>query len=82
MANKILADVSLGISELKRDPMAVAELTKEGPVVVLNRNEPVFYCVSPEEYSRLVSLLEDVELNEIANQRQHQERINVNPKDL
>lgn len=44
----ILADVSAGISELKKNPMSVVEQGEGAPVAILNRNEPVFYAVPAE----------------------------------
>ena len=42
----ILADISIGISELKKSPMAIIARGEGAPVAVLNRNKPVFYAVS------------------------------------
>ena len=42
----ILADVSAGISELKKNPMSVMAQGEGAPVAILNRNEPVFYAVT------------------------------------
>ncbi|WP_425482467.1 type II toxin-antitoxin system Phd/YefM family antitoxin [Allochromatium palmeri] len=39
------------------------------PVAVLNRNEPVFYCVPAQAYEALMDRLEDLELNDIADAR-------------
>ena len=39
------------------------------PVAILNRNEPAFYCVPAEAYEALMSRLEDLELNAIADAR-------------
>lgn len=44
--------------------------TGEGfPVAILNRNEPVFYCVPAKAYEALMDKLEDVELNALADAR-------------
>ncbi len=53
---QIFADVSAGISELKKNPMAVVEQGEGFPVAILNRNEPVFYAVpAMAEVSQLLS---------------------------
>ena len=39
------------------------------PVAVLNRNEPAFYCVPAKAYEDLMDLVEDLELNRIADTR-------------
>lgn len=53
----ILADHSTSISELKKNPMAILEQSDGATVAVLNRNKPVFYCVSADEYELLLSKL-------------------------
>lgn len=45
MANIILSDTSASVSELKKNPMATVNAGAGFPVVILNRNQPVFYCV-------------------------------------
>jgi antitoxin StbD len=39
-------------------------------VAILNRNEPAFYCVPADEYQAMVEMLEDMELNAIADARE------------
>ncbi len=58
----ILADISAGISELKKNPMAVVEQGDGAPVAILNRNQPVFYAVPAKAYELIMDKLEDVEL--------------------
>ena len=72
MSNLILADTTASVSELKKNPMATV-LSGEGfPVAILNRNEPVFYCVPAKAYEALIDKLEDMELNALADARQGQ----------
>ncbi len=78
----ILADNSTSISELKKNPMAVVEQADGFPVAVLNRNQPVFYCVPAEAYEQLMDKLEDMELAEIVEQRRGQAEIEVDIDDL
>ena len=42
------------------------------PVAILNRNEPVFYCVPAKAYEAMLDRLEDLELNAIADAREGQ----------
>ena len=60
--------------------MTVVELGE--PVVVLNRNTPVFYCVSPELYEQMINALEDAELTEIVNERKDQPAVRLDIKEL
>ncbi len=77
MVHNVLAEVTTSISELKKNPMAVVEQGEGFPVAVLNRNQPVFYCVPAEAYEALMDKLEDVELAAIVEARKDQEEISV-----
>ncbi|PCI62403.1 MAG: antitoxin [Gammaproteobacteria bacterium] len=78
----ILADNSTSISELKKNPMAVVEQGDGFPVAVLNRNQPVFYCVPADAYEIMMDKLEDVELAALVKERQNQPEIEVSINDL
>jgi antitoxin StbD len=69
MANIVLAEVTASVSELKRNPMGTVAAGEGFPVVILNRNEPAFYCVPVEAYEALMDKLEDLELNAMAEAR-------------
>ena len=78
----ILADVSAGISELKKNPMAVIAQAGGSPVAILNRNQPVFYAVPADVYEALLDRLDDMALVEIVKKRQYQAEIEVSLDDL
>lgn len=78
----ILADISAGISELKKNPMSVMEQGQGAPVAILNRNEPVFYAVPAAAYEALIDKLEDIELAAIVRARLDQPEIEVALDDL
>jgi len=80
--HSILADVSAGISELKKNPMAVVQQGDGAPVAILNRNKPVFYAVPAEAYELLMDKLEDIELAAIVKERENQPEIEVDINDL
>jgi len=80
--HSILADVSAGISELKKNPMAVVQQGDGAPVAILNRNEPVFYAVPAEAYELLMDKLEDIELAALVKERENQPEIEVDINDL
>ncbi len=82
MVHTVLADVTTSISELKKNPMSVVEQGEGFPVAVLNRNQPVFYCVPAEAYEALMDKLEDVELAVIVEARKDQEEIAVDIDEL
>lgn len=80
--HSVLADVSAGISELKKNPMAVVEQGDGAPVAILNRNQPVFYAVPAEAYELLMDKLEDVELAGIVRNRLDMPEIEVSLDEL
>jgi antitoxin StbD len=82
MAHTILSSVSASITELKKNPMDTVAAGEGFPVAILNRNEPVFYCVPAKAYESLMERLEDLELNAIAESRKGQKIIRVSIDDL
>ena len=82
MTNMILSDMSASVTELKKNPMLTVAAGEGFPVAILNRNEPVFYCVHAKAYEALIDYLEDLELNAIADSRKGQATIRVSLDDL
>ena len=62
--------------------MAVINQSEGFPVAVLNRNQPVFYCVPADAYEALMDKLEDMELAEIVRQRESSPEIEVSLDEL
>lgn len=81
LTHPILADVSAGISALKKNPMAVVQQGDGAPVAILNRNEPVFYAVPARAFELLMDKLEDMELAALVEARKDQPEIEVNIDD-
>jgi antitoxin StbD len=82
MIESILANSSISISELKKNPSAVIEAAEGFPVAVLNRNVPSAYLVPAKAWEELMDRLEDIELAEIVRQREGQPEIEVSIDDL
>ena len=82
MAHKILSNVSASVTEFKKNPMYTVAAGEGFPVAILNRNEPVFYCVPARAYEALMERLEDLELNALAESRKGQKTIRVSVDDL
>lgn len=85
MPVEIYTSLTMGISDLKKDPMSVLESGE--PVAILNRNTPVFYCVPAEVYHRMVDTLESAEEDAIdtgiIHARKDSKRIRIeNPEAL
>lgn len=77
MAHLLLATVAASVTELKRNPMGTVSAGEGGPVAILNRNEPAFYCIPAKAYEALMDKLEDLELNAMADARAGQKEIAV-----
>jgi antitoxin StbD len=69
MAHRVLTETAVSISEHKKNPMATVAAGEGMAVAVLNRNEPVFYCVPARAYEELMDLVDDLELGRIADAR-------------
>ena len=68
MGHRILTERTASITELKANPSRVVQ-EAEGPVAILNRNTPEFYCVPARDYEALMKRIEELELAEIARAR-------------
>jgi len=68
MSHRIYTDCAASIGELRANPARVVR-DAEGPVVILSRNKPAFYCVPAEDYEVMMRRLEDFELAAIARER-------------
>ena len=78
----ILADASISITELKRNPSAVIEAADGESVAVLVHNKPSAYLVPAATYKRLLDRLEDLELAELVRSRGKERRVKVKLDDL
>ncbi|KMW74663.1 antitoxin [Photorhabdus luminescens subsp. luminescens] len=77
MANIILSEISASVSELKKNPMATVNAGAGYPVAILNRNQPVFYCIPAELYEQILDTLDDQELIRLVNERRGQALVDV-----
>lgn len=82
MTHQIHSSLVASITDLKRHPMATVESAKGQPLAILNRNQPAFYCLSPELYESLLDALEDIEIREIISTRSTEKEIFIDPDDL
>jgi antitoxin StbD len=65
----IYADLSVSMSEFKKNPAQVLRTAGEKPVAILNHNRPAFYMVTPKIFEALVEALADRELTELVRHR-------------
>lgn len=78
----VLSSTTIGITELKRNPMVIVDEAEGEAVAVLNRNKPVFYAVPAATYEAILERLEDAELAAVVHAREHQPRIEADWDDL
>lgn len=67
--HQVLADYSVSISELKKNPSSLLVQACGSPIAVLNHNKPAAYLVPAETYEAMMELLEDYELSKIVKSR-------------
>ncbi|EAA7440610.1 type II toxin-antitoxin system Phd/YefM family antitoxin [Salmonella enterica] len=77
MPNIILTDTSASVSELKKNPMSTVRAGDGYPVAILNRNQPVFYCVPAELYEKMLDALDNQELMKLVAERSNQQLYDV-----
>ncbi|MBS7349596.1 MAG: type II toxin-antitoxin system prevent-host-death family antitoxin, partial [Comamonas sp.] len=52
----IYADLSVSMSDFKRNPAQVLRAAGEKPVAVLNHNRPAFYMVTPKLFEAFIEV--------------------------
>ncbi len=73
----ILAEVTAGISELKKNPMAVVGQGDGVPVAILNHNAPAFYVIPASTFERMYDIIEDAQLRAVVEERKNQPEIRI-----
>lgn len=68
----VLANCSVSISELKKNPSALIEQSGGEPIAILNHNKPTAYLIPAATYEALMEKIEDYQLGLIVNERQHE----------
>lgn len=65
----VLAETSIGITELKKNPSAVIRDAGTETIVVLHHNKPSAYLVPASTYEALMDVLDDLQLIPVVQQR-------------
>lgn len=78
----ILTDISISITEFKRNPSAVIEAAGGKSVAVPVHNRPSAYLVPAGTYQSLLGRLEDLELAELVRSRVSERRGKVGLDEL
>lgn len=77
----IFADVTISMSEFKRNPAAVLRQANCRPVAVLNHNKAAFYMLEPSVFEAMLDALADQKLSCIVQERLS-ERVNAIEVDI
>lgn len=82
--DSILADFSVSISELKKNPTALLKEAEGNPITILNHNKPTAYLIPAETYEQLLEIIENQELSKIIYERKNErnDAIEVSLDDL
>lgn len=67
--DNIYDNLTVSVTELKRNFATVLASARETPVAVLNHNKPEAYLLSASYYERLLEILEDVADRKIVEER-------------
>lgn len=65
----IIANMTVSVTELKRNFAAVLKEADDSPVAVLNHNRPEAYLLSAAYYQRLMAHIEDLEDMRLVRER-------------
>lgn len=81
---QVLADYSVSISELKKNPTSLLKEADGSAIAILNHNKPTAYLVPAETYEWLMEVLDDYELGKVIDSRRGDlsKAIDVNINDL
>lgn len=82
MGQRIEADLAFGISELKRNPMAVVKASETEAVAILNHNKVVAYVITPAVWEYVQELYDDMKLAELAEDGDNEPAVEVSIDDL
>ena len=75
----IFTDITVSMSEFKKNPAAVLRQANSRPVAVLNHNKAAFYMVEPGLFQAMLDELSDQELYQkvVARMRERARAIEV-----
>jgi antitoxin StbD len=67
---KLLTDLTISMSDFKKNPAKVIREAGDRPVAVLNHNKAAFYLVDPTLFEALIEDLEDARTAPLVKARQ------------
>lgn len=82
MKQRICPEVSVSLSDFKKDPISAVETGNGLPVAVLIQEKPEFYCVPADVFEAMIERIEDQELVQLIESRRSEPSIPVKLEDL
>jgi len=82
IVQRIEADLTVSISDLKKNPMAAVKAAEGQAVAVLNHSKVVGYMISPAAWERMLECLEDLEDLETISELRNEPTVEVALDDL
>lgn len=74
---KIYADVSVSVTDLKENPIAVIAQAEGLPVAILNHNKPAAYLVPAASFELLMDKLEEAEWDALVRRRKKERKVRI-----
>ena len=65
----LLAEASVGIAELRKNPSAVIRNAGDAPVAILDHNRPAAYLVPAHRFEAMMDVLDDLALAGVVEER-------------
>lgn len=73
----LLAESSVSITDLKKNPSAIIREAEGAPVAILNHNRPSAYLVPADTFEAMLEKLEDLEIKRIVKERKSEKSVRV-----
>ena len=68
----ILADLTISMSEFKKNPSRIIKEAGNKPVAVLNHNKASFYIIEPRIFESMLEDLYDIRMTPVIQERRRQ----------
>jgi antitoxin StbD len=78
----ILTNMTVSVTELKRNFASIIKQADDSPVAILNHNRPEAYLLPAAHYERLMTYLEDLEDARLVQERANGPFVEVSLDDL
>ncbi|NTV13523.1 MAG: type II toxin-antitoxin system Phd/YefM family antitoxin [Desulfobulbaceae bacterium] len=78
----IYSNITVSVTELKRNYAGILKQAEECPIAVLNHNRPEAYLIPAAHYERLMAVLEDLEDAKLVRERGAGPFVEVYPDEL